>query len=501
MALHSCVVDGSQIQIPQSLQGFQDILVKMGVDQLMPKVAQISQTLDEMQKRQGALEDSLNFTQQEHMKTQSKVSVLEKENQTMKSRLAFMESRLLECDKNQKQIRSHQLDAQFRSMKNNLTFHNIPEQRNENIREVLINFINDKLQIEVSKFDIAEKNHVTTQDRIWIARCHRYGQAGRTGTPRPIVAVFLRGKDVVLENAKQLAKTSYFISTQLPQEIAENKKKMLPLFKSARNQGFKPKFVGRGDTVLVDGTKYESLVIPPCRVSVDDVINHIPVMNIHATQHIIEKGNRYAAHIANATTPTEVSMAVNAITHTGNNGVSSATHNMYAARVFKDGRVQDYCYDDGEHGGARCILEELQQSNITNRVVVVSRWFGEHLGSRRFGKIRECTRAAIQSSLTKTMSPPGIQNRPVHSVSMASPESTSASVRPVSATTPGSTTSPPAPASRSDQKTTNFIRPPVFNPAFSAATPGSIVSPAAFHSRNGQMANSIGQPVFNPTVV
>jgi hypothetical protein len=94
-------------------------------------------------------------------------------------------------------------------------------------------------------------------------------------------------------------------------------------------------------------------------------------------------------------------MAISAIKHTNNQGTSTATHNMYAARILKDGKMYEYSEDDGEHGGARHILQELQASNTVNRVVVVSRWYsGIQLGKKRFSIIAQCTKAAILKSQT-----------------------------------------------------------------------------------------------------
>ena len=43
----------------------------------------------------------------------------------------------------------------------------------------------------------------------------------------------------------------------------------------------------------------------------------------------------------------------------------------------------------------------MQNQNITNRLVVVSRWHsGNHLGKRRFEIITQCTKAAIYLSAT-----------------------------------------------------------------------------------------------------
>ena len=59
----------------------------------------------------------------------------------------------------------------------------------------------------------------------------------------------------------------------------------------------------------------------------------------------------------------------------------------------------EYSSDDGEAGGSIHILREMQYSGITNRLVVVSRWWsGVELGKKRFSIITQCTKAVIQIS-------------------------------------------------------------------------------------------------------
>ena len=70
-------------------------------------------------------------------------------------------------------------------------------------------------------------------------------------------------------------------------------------------------------------------------------------------------------------------MAVSGIKYT-NASLSGATQNMFAARILKDGRIKDYCDDDGEHGGARVILQEFRTSNITNRMRTQSGIFSDN---------------------------------------------------------------------------------------------------------------------------
>jgi regulator of replication initiation timing len=392
-----------QCEVPQDsntecfVKSVQTLLVQMGMDKILPEIAQIKVLISAIEQKHVELEQSLTFTQSEHANTKQTVSGLVTENQFLNTKLDFMESRLMELEKHQSELKQRSIDAQYRSMKNNLIFHRLPESKTENTKQVLQDFMNTYLKID------------PTDSSIWISRAHRFGQLGADGT-RPIVAVFIQGQDVVLRNAKHLAQTKYFITNQLPPELAERKRQVQPIFKQAKAQGKRPKYIGKGDAVMVDGTTYEAPTIPLCTIPISEIIRKSPNMGIHPTHPVTDQGNKFISHIATVTSPMEISMAVTAIKHTSNRGTSTATHNMFAARILKNGRMLEYSNDDGEHGGSRHILQEMQNANITNRVVVVSRWFsGKQLGRKRFNIISQCTRAAFHVLLTTVTTQQGHQ--------------------------------------------------------------------------------------------
>ncbi len=71
---------------------------------------------------------------------------------------------------------------------------------------------------------------------------------------------------------------------------------------------------------------------------------------------------------------------------------------MYAVRIQVGGKVVEYSDDDGEYGGSSVILQDLRDSDITGRRVVVSRRAsGVRLGPRRWEIIKQCTKDAITS--------------------------------------------------------------------------------------------------------
>ena len=148
--------------------------------------------------------------------------------------------------------------------------------------------------------------------------------------------------------------------------------KLLLQYKNAKSQGRRVKYIGRGEALSIDNMKIETLDIPPSHLSINEIITTTPKVPIWGTQAMTDQGNHFLAHIAKVKSPAEIATALNIIKHTENRGTSRATHNIVAARIHAPGQsqVMEFCQDDGEHGGARNILKELQNNNITNAIVV-----------------------------------------------------------------------------------------------------------------------------------
>lgn len=72
---------------------------------------------------------------------------------------------------------------------------------------------------------------------------------------------------------------------------------------------------------------------------------------------------------------------------------AKATHNSWAAILSDGGPVKN---DDGEAGAGAVILKMLDREQLTDCVVVVTRWYGGvQLGGDRFAHIVTCVRAFL----------------------------------------------------------------------------------------------------------
>ncbi|KFO37246.1 Protein IMPACT [Fukomys damarensis] len=108
---------------------------------------------------------------------------------------------------------------------------------------------------------------------------------------------------------------------------------------------------------------------------------------------ITDRRSTFQAHLAPVVCPKQVKMVLAKLYE--NKKVASATHNIYAYRIYCEGKqtfLQD-CEDDGETAAGGRLLHLMEILNVKNVMVVVSRWYGGILlGPDRFKHINNCAR-------------------------------------------------------------------------------------------------------------
>ena len=216
--------------------------------------------------------------------------------------------------------------------------------------------------------------------------------------PRILVAKFISrdDKDIILKPAKNLDKRKkYGISNQLPRELEERKKQLLPVYKEAREKQLNPKW---SNDKLIIGNNVRSVKK-----------DHIADINLNSTHvatslkvtrspPLIVDKNTYQGHITKVSSYDDVIPAIQATY--ASISTARADHNIYAYRLqSRSGGLIEHFEDDREWGAGKKILELLRSQNITNKLVCVSRWYGgHHPGKARHDDITKAARQAISMS-------------------------------------------------------------------------------------------------------
>ena len=178
---------------------------------------------------------------QEIKKYSENINLMSKQMVNLEKQLDNLKTNAYQTDNQTIQdLQDTVLDLQCRSMKNNLIFTNLAEQRTEDVELKLRKFIYEQLGIE---------------HYIEFGNVHRFGKRSND-KPRPIVARFLYHKDLrmVLDNAKWLKNTPFGIHEQFPNIIEQRRRKLYPIQKEAKLAGRQAVLVR--DRLFVDGNLY-----------------------------------------------------------------------------------------------------------------------------------------------------------------------------------------------------------------------------------------------------
>ncbi len=355
-----CVFDNLVEVMSGYLEKFKDNLVKQ-----MDKA---------LQSKYDDLQLALNVQTEE-------LEMMAKELEATKEQQVITEGRLTRAEKLVEDLREQLLQQEARSMRDNLVFFNVPEQQTDHIKNtehVLRDFL--KTEMKIKDDDLRKINF----DRV-----HRTG-AKQQGRSRLIVAKFnpSYGKEIVLKHAKNLRPGENFgVNEQLPRELDERKKQLLQRYKDAKNSQQKPKW--SMDKLVVGNT-----VTKVERDYIRDI--NTPTTTLAATTRVkrsppnTHNKNTFQSHMASVDSQDKIIPALHAIYK--DNRVARATHNTYAYRIQGGGggaQVIEHYEDDGDYGAGRKLLQLLQDKNITNQLVCVSRWAGggTFLGPSRFQHI------------------------------------------------------------------------------------------------------------------
>lgn len=224
------------------LEGFVKV-VDGKVNKLQDKAEQFESFSRDATTKLKVLDEGMSFANTEIENLKKKVKLLE---QTIQENTVNTENKFkgkIEA------LRNEKLYMEVYQRRENLRFYGIAESFHlpeENVKEVLIGFIQKELNISEA-------------DSFEYQRVHRIGKRDPSQEkPRPIIARFLRYSDRerVMSSARKLKGTGFGISPDLPKEIVDRRKELMPKFKKAKEDG-KSAFFKRSepDKLFIEGIR------------------------------------------------------------------------------------------------------------------------------------------------------------------------------------------------------------------------------------------------------
>ena len=216
------------------------------------------------------------------------------------SRMSQVETVIRSHSDRLKLLEYKSIDIEARSRRNNLLFKGLAEERDEDCRRKVLNFLEDNLHMD---------------ELPTIERVHRLGRYNAHKGPRPIIAAFsyYRDTEEIMSNARSLRNTSYGISRDHPPEITKARQVLWPQYKAAKSVPFNKASIGYPAKLIVNGSVVSDmfpdwdLIMRGSRVSTPKQSNNVTFSgtSINPTQSaLVNQGNGSATEInPNTVTP------------------------------------------------------------------------------------------------------------------------------------------------------------------------------------------------------
>ena len=341
-------------------------------DQIKQGNSQVTVLLEALRKDVGEIHSALD-------RQDKSLEDLQNENVVLQKRNAINEGRITRLEKKAHDTHEELLRIQQRSMRDNLIFQNIPETPQEVIQKTLLDFMSQELKISP-----------TLINKVQIVRSHRMGEKGRHS--RPIVAQLNEdGKSIILSHTKHLKGKNISVFVQMPRELSERKKQLIPRFRDAKSKNISTKWLG-------DKLQIGNSILQVKKDTVNDInldtTHRATEIKVGRSPPIVHEGNSFQGSAIRIKSPDDIIPGLHAIY--ADSRVARATHNIYAYRLVTQESTVEHFEDDGEFGAGRRIMELLRQNNVENTLVCVTRWYGgKHLGPVRFDKIIQCAKTLL----------------------------------------------------------------------------------------------------------
>ena len=214
------------------------------IQSLRESVERINLTIKSLQQDCVRVEQDLRKVSTTTNNLQQSVESLNKDVREDKAKMGEI---ITKNEEELKILRLQLLDYEVYQRRENLRFYGIREDREEDTKEVLYNFLENNLGISNAR-------------KIEIQRVHRTGRRPNNGKPRGIIARVLRysdREDIFARRSALSRESDFGIGPDLPKQVVDMRKKLIPKMIEARKRGKRAAFSRSQPYILfVDGEKF-----------------------------------------------------------------------------------------------------------------------------------------------------------------------------------------------------------------------------------------------------
>ena len=387
----------------QKIEDFQLRGIMQGISSIQTTLANFmlrldgqSKHLDGITKEIGAkngIQERLENVQEQANDTIYIVSEVQDKQKKMEREINRLKDYVVRLEYRVNTQNSQIIDLKSRSMENNIIISGLkekgPEKKSpENLASIIRNVFISEMEMDQ-----------TSVDEFQINKLYRMGEYdAHRRFPRPICVQFANKlqKDLVMKNIKVLKekRSDIRIAQQQPEEIRGKRKQLYEVQRKYTERSIETKIKGDKLVFTQSNSVYREKVgsLPTAdEVITSDTVN----IDVGVGKAIEDNGNRFVGHSAHVDSYKQIKRSLVEIMRIDT--LPSASHNIYAYRfTSNDGTQHEGSNDDGEHGAGRSLLKSLADNEINNALVVVSRWYGNKIGYRRFSHINEAGLTAVK---------------------------------------------------------------------------------------------------------
>lgn len=362
--------------------------LQTSINNLKHKLFRYESLVDDVTKIKSIIEDedsgvvkSLKYVSEQSECNYDEIHSIRSENAQLRGEVDLLRAMIIKMDRKMGHLEHEVTDLRSRSMRDNILIHNFAYTPGENLSESIPQLIHEVLGVHVS-----------------FVRIHRNSVKGMMNSrPVSITAKLVdrSKKDEILQAQKakklQRVKLPFFITSQDPPVVLEERKRLYAISDSLREQKIKSK-VERGRLILPNGEYYRD---PVPKIETADALQITPdaidalQLPTHSTQPTKLKGSEILATGVKVSSVEEVQDLYRKVCVDPYS--AAADHRILVYRfVDSAGKTHESFWDDGEHGAGRRLLQYMKTNQINNVGVVITRWSGpRHLGPDRWRIMEE----------------------------------------------------------------------------------------------------------------
>ncbi|XP_062574269.1 uncharacterized protein LOC134236103 [Saccostrea cucullata] len=376
-----------------AMQTLPNIQISLGeITESLKAIKGLTQDISNIRKdlwEEDGFDFRISHVAQQQEENIDNIQMIQEENKKLREDVNMSKSVVINLDRTVRKQQSEITDLKSRSMNQNILIHNLPEEsEEENLFEKIPHLIKQHFGVDTSFANIHRNGpKIPGKSRIITGRLSKFTDKEKIlQAQRKQNKIDREESDQPDQNAKSEApEKTFYVTPQRLLEVAENRKKLQEINNQYWKEKVKTRFVGE-KLVFPNGNVYRDKVLKPKPENILDMtkadkkkLQQIPMSTIDCA----DEGNTFKAAAATTDTYNQVRnfFKKNVI----DPSYATAEHNILVYR-FKDGNgaIHEGHNDDGEYGAGRRLIQVLRSMNVTNMTCVISRFYGKHLGFRRF---------------------------------------------------------------------------------------------------------------------